>query len=282
MEENKERIVKDDLAEMYYDEIKDFKLLTAEEEKELALLVHEGDEKAREKFIIHNLRWVVKKAAFYRGNGLEMIDLIQEGTLGLMKAVERFDPNMGYRFSTYASYWIDQAIRRAISKTGRTIRLPENICDEVIKLKKTKKSLEQELGRTPNIGELVAALEIDEERVTELMLWSDSIMSLDRPLDEDEETFLRDTIEDESGRTPEEEEHNEMWDQLLYEALKTLSDRECLVLTLRFGLGEEKEMSLEKIGRQLGITRERVRQIQAKALKKLASPQRLGKYKDFF
>ena len=257
----------------YLQDIREIPLLTAEQEVELAQRIEAGDTGALQQFTLSNLRLVVSMAKRYTGRGLSLIDLIQEGNLGLMRAAQKFDWRRGFKFSTYATWWIRQAITRAIADKGRTIRLPVHVGEAISKLNAAQQRLTQELGREPTDEELGLELGVDRLRVTETRLAARLPSSIDQPIGDDEDTSVADFVMDQSDRGPEELTHERLLKQ---EALRTLteslSEREKLVLQMRFGLGNGHVYPLEKIGERMGLTRERVRQIEAQALRKLREP----------
>jgi RNA polymerase primary sigma factor len=257
----------------YLKDINDIPLLTAAQEVDLAQRIERGDQDALQQFVLSNLRLVVNIAKRYVGRGLPLIDLIQEGNIGLMRAVQKFDWRRGFKFSTYATWWIRQAITRAIADKGRTIRLPVHVSEALSKLNAAQQRLTQQLGREPTDDELAEELEVEPERIKETRLAARLPSSIDQPLGDDEETSIADFVMDQSDRGPEELTHERL---LRQEAERTLADilteREKLVLQMRFGLGEGHVYPLEKIGERLGLTRERVRQIEAQALRKLREP----------
>jgi len=262
-----------DAVWQYLKDIHDIPLLTAKQEVELAQRIEADDPEARKQFTLSNLRLVVSIAKRYVGRGLSLIDLIQEGNIGLMRAVEKFDWQRGYKFSTYATWWIRQAITRAIADKGRTIRLPVHVSEALTKLNSAQQRLTQELGREPTDEELARDLGIDAQRVRETRLAARMPSSIDQPLSDEDESSVGDFVMDQSERGPEELTHEELLKQEAERTLSViLSEREKLVLQMRFGLGEGHIYPLEKIGERLGLTRERVRQIEAQALRKLRDP----------
>ncbi len=262
-----------DAVWQYLKDIHDIPLLTAKQEVELAQRIEAGDTGALQQFTLSNLRLVVSIAKRYTGRGLSLIDLIQEGNLGLMRAVQKFDWRRGFKFSTYATWWIRQAITRAIADKGRTIRLPVHVSEALTKLNAAQQHLTQEFGREPTDEEIGRSLGIDAQRVKETRLAARLPSSIDQPIGDDEDTSVGDFVMDQSDRGPEELTHERLLKQ---EALRTLteslSEREKLVLQMRFGLGNGHVYPLEKIGERMGLTRERVRQIEAQALRKLREP----------
>src|SRR5207249_3103260 len=262
-----------DAVWQYLKDIHDIPLLTAQQEIELAKRIEQDDPEALQQFTLSNLRLVVSIAKRYVGRGLSLIDLIQEGNIGLMRAVQKFDWQRGFKFSTYATWWIRQAITRAIADKGRTIRLPVHVSEALTKLNAAQQRLTQELGREPTDEELGQELGLDAQRVRETRLAARMPSSIDQPLSDDDETSVADFVMDQSERGPEELTHEELLKQEAERTLSIiLSEREKLVLQMRFGLGEGHIYPLEKIGERLGLTRERVRQIEAQALRKLRDP----------
>jgi RNA polymerase primary sigma factor len=266
----------------YLKDIHDIPLLTAEQEVELAKRIEQGDQAAMQQFVLSNLRLVVNIAKRYVGRGLPLIDLIQEGNIGLMRAVQKFDWRRGFKFSTYATWWIRQAITRAIADKGRTIRLPVHVSEALSKLNTVQQRLTQELGREPTNEEIARELGISPERVEETRLAARLPSSIDQPIGEDEETSVADLVADKTALGPEELAHERLLKQEAERTLANmLTEREKLVLQMRFGLGNGHVYPLEKIGEKLGLTRERVRQIEASALRKLREPavrERLRQY----
>ena len=276
-----EGISLDDPVRMYLKEIGHVPLLTAEEEVELAQRMEAGDESARHRLEEANLRLVVSIAKRYVGRGMLFLDLIQEGNLGLIKAVEKFDYNKGYKFSTYATWWIRQAITRAIADQARTIRIPVHMVETINKLIRVSRQLLQQLGREPSPEEIAAAMEISVERVREIMKIAQEPVSLETPIGEEEDSHLGDFIEDQDAPAPAEAASFMLLKEQLEEVLDTLTEREERVLRLRFGLDDGRARTLEEVGQNFGVTRERIRQIEAKALRKLRHPSRSRKLKDF-
>jgi RNA polymerase primary sigma factor len=271
-----------DAVWQYLKDIHDIPLLKAEQEIELAQRIEQGDPEALKQFTLSNLRLVVSIAKRYVGRGLSLIDLIQEGNLGLMRAVQKFDHRRGFKFSTYATWWIRQAITRAIADKGRTIRLPVHVSEALTKLNAAQQRLTQELGREPSDEEIGRELGIDAARVRETRLAARMPSSIDQPLSEDDESSVGDFVMDLSERGPEELTHEELLKQEAERTLSViLSEREKLVLQMRFGLGEGHIYPLEKIGERLGLTRERVRQIEAQALRKLRDPRVSGRLRHY-
>lgn len=271
----------DDHVRMYLKEIGRVPLLTAEEEVELAMRIEQGDEEARRRLAEANLRLVVSIAKRYVGRGMLLLDLIQEGNLGLIKAVEKFDYRKGYKFSTYATWWIRQAITRAIADQARTIRIPVHMVETINKLIRVSRQLLQELGREPTPEEIAAEMELPVERVREIMKIAQEPVSLETPIGEEEDSHLGDFIEDQEAPAPAEAASFLMLKEQLEGVLDTLTAREKKVLRLRFGLDDGRSRTLEEVGQVFGVTRERIRQIEAKALRKLRHPSRSKKLKDF-
>ena len=271
----------DDPVRMYLKEIGRVPLLTAEEEIELAKRIEQGDEMAKRKLAEANLRLVVSIAKRYVGRGMLFLDLIQEGNLGLIKAVEKFDYRKGFKFSTYATWWIRQAITRAIADQARTIRIPVHMVETINKLIRVSRQLVQELGRDPTPEEIAKEMDLSEERVREILKIAQEPVSLETPIGEEEDSHLGDFIEDQDAPAPAEAASFMMLREQLEDVLGTLTDREEQVLRLRFGLDDGRSRTLEEVGQVFGVTRERIRQIEAKALRKLRHPSRSKKLKDF-
>ena len=271
----------DDPVRMYLKEIGKVPLLTAEEEIELARRMEEGDEEAKKKLAEANLRLVVSIAKRYVGRGMLFLDLIQEGNLGLIKAVEKFDFHKGFKFSTYATWWIRQAITRAIADQARTIRIPVHMVETINKLIRISRQLVQELGREPTAEELAVAMEMPEDKVREIMKIAQEPVSLETPIGEEEDSHLGDFIPDDDIPAPAEAAAFTLLKEQLMEVLDTLTEREEKVLRLRFGLDDGRARTLEEVGREFKVTRERIRQIEAKALRKLRHPSRSKKLKDY-
>jgi len=262
----------DDSVRLYLREIGKIPLLNAEEELALAQKVVAGDKKAKDKMAEANMRLVVSIAKRYSGRGLDFLDLIQEGNTGLLRAVEKFDPDKGFKFSTYATWWIRQAITRAIADQARTIRIPVHMVETINKLLRTQRRMTQELNREPSIEELAKELEMEPEKVEYVMKIKQDITSLDAGVGrdgDDEDSVLRDFIEDEEGVTPEESAASQLLKEQVQAILSTLSDREQKIIKMRFGLENGKSHTLEEVGQEFAVTRERIRQIEAKALAKL-------------
>ena len=276
-----EGISLDDPVRMYLKEIGHVPLLTAEEEVALARRMEAGDEEARHRLEEANLRLVVSIAKRYVGRGMLFLDLIQEGNLGLLKAVEKFDYSKGYKFSTYATWWIRQAITRAIADQARTIRIPVHMVETINKLVRISRQLLQELGRDPRPEEIAKEMGISVTRVHEIMKIAQEPVSLETPIGEEEDSHLGDFIEDEAAPAPAEAASFMLLREQLEEVLETLTDREKNVLRLRFGLEDGRSRTLEEVGQSFGVTRERIRQIEAKALRKLRHPSRSKVLRDF-
>ena len=271
----------EDPVRMYLKEIGKVPLLSAEEEIELAKRMEEGDEQAKQKLAEANLRLVVSIAKRYVGRGMLFLDLIQEGNLGLIKAVEKFDYRKGYKFSTYATWWIRQAITRAIADQARTIRIPVHMVETINKLIRVSRQLLQELGREPQPEEIAEVMDIPVERVREILKISQEPVSLETPIGEEEDSHLGDFIQDDNVPVPAEAAAFTLLKEQLVEVLGTLTEREQKVLRLRFGLDDGRARTLEEVGKEFNVTRERIRQIEAKALRKLRHPSRSRKLKDF-
>lgn len=271
----------DDPVRMYLKEIGRVPLLTAEEEVELAKGIEKGDEQAKRRLAEANLRLVVSIAKRYVGRGMLFLDLIQEGNLGLLKAVEKFDYRKGYKFSTYATWWIRQAITRAIADQARTIRIPVHMVETINKLIRVSRQLLQEYGREPTIEETAKAMDMSEDRVREIMKVAQEPVSLETPIGEEEDSHLGDFIEDEDVLAPADAVSFHLLKEQLEDVLDTLTPREERVLRLRFGLDDGRSRTLEEVGQVFGVTRERIRQIEAKALRKLRHPSRSKKLKDY-
>ncbi|NMB09035.1 MAG: RNA polymerase sigma factor RpoD [Tissierellia bacterium] len=274
-------IAVDDPVRMYLKEIGKIPLLTAEEEIELAKRMEAGDEVAKRQLAEANLRLVVSIAKRYVGRGMLFLDLIQEGNLGLMKAVEKFDYKKGYKFSTYATWWIRQSITRAIADQARTIRIPVHMVETINKLVRVQRQLVQELGRDPTPDEIAKEMNMEVEKVREIMKIAQEPVSLETPIGEEEDSHLGDFIEDENALAPADAATFIMLREQLIEVLDTLTPREQKVLRLRFGLDDGRARTLEEVGKEFDVTRERIRQIEAKALRKLRHPSRSKKLKDF-
>lgn len=262
--------IADDSVRLYLREIGKIPLLTAEEELALAKKVKSGDKKAKDQMAEANMRLVVSIAKRYVGRGLDLLDLIQEGNTGLLRAVEKFDPDRGFKFSTYATWWIRQAITRAIADQARTIRIPVHMVETINKLLRTQRRLTQELNREPTNEEIAAAMEMDVDKVEHIMKIKQDISSLDASVrDDEEDSVLGDFIEDEDAKTPTESASEQLLKEQVKQILGTLTEREQKILKLRFGLEDGKSHTLEEVGQEFSVTRERIRQIEAKALAKL-------------
>jgi RNA polymerase primary sigma factor len=271
----------DDPVRMYLKEIGKIPLLTADEEIELAQAIEEGDEEAKRKLAEANLRLVVSIAKRYVGRGMLFLDLIQEGNLGLIKAVEKFDYRKGFKFSTYATWWIRQAITRAIADQARTIRIPVHMVETINKLIRVSRQLLQELGREPLPEEIAEEMGLSEDKVREILKIAQEPVSLETPIGEEEDSHLGDFIPDDDAPAPAEAAAFTMLREQLVDVLDTLTPREEKVLRLRFGLDDGRVRTLEEVGREFNVTRERIRQIEAKALRKLRHPSRSKKLKDY-
>ena len=271
----------EDPVRMYLKEIGKVPLLTAEEEIELAQKMEEGDQEAKKRLAEANLRLVVSIAKRYVGRGMLFLDLIQEGNLGLIKAVEKFDYRKGYKFSTYATWWIRQAITRAIADQARTIRIPVHMVETINKLIRVSRQLLQELGREPSPEEIAEEMDMPVERVREILKISQEPVSLETPIGEEEDSHLGDFIQDDNVPVPSDAAAFTLLKEQLVEVLGTLTEREQKVLRLRFGLDDGRARTLEEVGKEFSVTRERIRQIEAKALRKLRHPSRSRKLKDY-
>ena len=271
----------EDPVRMYLKEICKVPLLSAEEEIELAKRMENGDEAAKKRLAEANLRLVVSIAKRYVGRGMLFLDLIQEGNLGLIKAVEKFDYRKGYKFSTYATWWIRQAITRAIADQARTIRIPVHMVETINKLIRVSRQLLQELGREPTPEEIADKMDMSVERVREILKISQEPVSLETPIGEEEDSHLGDFIQDDNVPVPADAAAFTLLKEQLVEVLSTLTDREQKVLRLRFGLDDGRARTLEEVGKEFNVTRERIRQIEAKALRKLRHPSRSRKLKDY-
>ena len=270
-----------DPVRMYLKEIGRVNLLSAEEEVKLALRIEEGDEEAKRSLAEANLRLVVSIAKRYVGRGMLFLDLIQEGNMGLIKAVEKFDHRKGFKFSTYATWWIRQAITRAIADQARTIRIPVHMVETINKLVRVQRQLLQDLGREPTPEEIGEDMDLTPEKVREILKIAQEPVSLETPIGEEDDSHLGDFIEDHEATSPSEHAAYELLKEQLEDVLDTLTDREENVLRLRFGLDDGRTRTLEEVGKVFGVTRERIRQIEAKALRKLRHPSRSKRLKDF-
>ena len=271
----------DDPVRMYLKEIGKIPLLSPEEELEVAARMAEGDEKARQKMTECNLRLVVSIAKRYVGRGMQLLDLIQEGNLGLLKAVEKFDHTKGYKFSTYATWWIRQSITRAIADQARTIRIPVHMVETINRVIRTSHSMVQRLGREPSAAEIAAEMKLETSKVEEILKIAQEPVSLETPIGEEEDSHLGDFIQDEDASQPAEAASYTLLREQLEEVLTTLTPREEQVLRMRFGLIDGKSHTLEEVGKEFDVTRERIRQIESKALRKLRHPSRSKKLRDF-
>ncbi len=276
-----EGISVDDPVRMYLREIGKIPLLTFDEELNLAKRILEGDEEAKQKLAESNLRLVVSIAKKYVGRGMLFLDLIQEGNMGLIKAVEKFDYTKGFKFSTYATWWIRQAITRAIADQARTIRIPVHMVETINKLIRTSRNLLQQMGREPTPEEIAKEMEIPVEKVVEIQKIAQDPVSLETPIGEEEDSHLGDFIQDEDSPAPHDAASYTLLKEQLEEVMNTLTPREAKVLKLRFGLEDGKSRTLEEVGKEFNVTRERIRQIEAKALRKLRHPSRSKKLRDY-
>ena len=272
----------DDPVRMYLKEIGQVKLLSADEEVELAKRVSEGDQEAKNKLTEANLRLVVSIAKKYSGRGLHILDLIQEGNTGLIRAVDKFDWTKGNKFSTYATWWIRQAITRAIADQARTIRVPVHMVEVINKATRCNRQLVQELGREPTVEEIAAKLGMPVEKIIEANRTAADTLSLDTPVGDEEDTSIGSFVEDERTPGPADATSNALLGEALKEILDTLTEREADVLRLRYGMSDGRTHTLEEVGQQFGVTRERIRQIENKAIRKLRHPSRAKKIKDFY
>ena len=259
----------DDSIRMYLKEIGKITLLSADDERDLASRMSEGDESAKDVLVESNLRLVVSIAKKYMNRGLSLLDLIQEGNIGLIKAVDKFDYTKGFKFSTYATWWIRQAITRAIADQARTIRIPVHMVETINKLTRIQRQLVQELGREPDVNELAEKMELSPEKIREIQRISQDPVSIDKPVGEEEDSHLVDFISSDETLSPDEEVARVLLKEELVNVLSVLSEREAKVIKLRFGLDDGRQRTLEEVGRTLGVTRERIRQIEAKAIRKL-------------
>lgn len=271
----------DDSVKMYLKDIGRVPLLSAQEELELAQRMAEGDEAAKKQLINANLRLVVSIAKRYVGRGMQFLDLIQEGNLGLMKAVEKFDYTKGFKFSTYATWWIRQAITRSLADQARTIRIPVHMVETINKLTKVSRNLLQKLGREPTQAEIAEAMGIPESKVVDIQKIALDPVSLETPIGEEDDSHLGDFIEDKSAASQLDIAESKMLKEQVEEILSTLAPREAMVLILRYGLRDNRPRTLEEVGKVFNVTRERIRQIEAKALRRLKHPNKVKKLKDF-
>ncbi len=276
-----EGVAIDDPVKVYLKEIGRVPLLTSDEEIELAIRIEDGDEEAKKRLSEANLRLVVSIAKRYVGRGMQFLDLIQEGNLGLIKAVEKFDYTKGFKFSTYATWWIRQAITRAIADQARTIRIPVHMVETINKVKKVSNQLLHKNGHEPTAEEIADELEMSVEKVREIMRVAQEPVSLETPIGEEKDSHLGDFIPDEDAPVPSEAAFHTLLKEQLGDVLKTLTPREEKVLRLRFGLEDGRPRTLEEVGKEFNVTRERIRQIEAKALRKLRHPSRSKKLRDF-
>ena len=276
-----EGVALDDPVKTYLKEIGRVPLLSAEEEAALARAAQAGDEDARRRLSEANLRLVVSVAKRYAGRGLPFLDLIQEGNLGLMKAAEKFEPDRGFKFSTYATWWIRQSITRAIADQARTIRIPVHLVESITRVKKTAGALLRRTGREPTAEEIAAQLDMEPARVRELIQLAQDPISLETPVGEEEDAHLEDFIQDDEAGVPADEAGRQLLRRELMNVLKSLTPREERVIALRFGLEDGRARTLEELGREFNVTRERVRQIEAKALRKLRHPSRAKRLRDY-
>ena len=276
-----EGVALDDPVKAYLKEIGQVPLLSAEEEQTLARAARAGDADARRRLSEANLRLVVSVAKRYAGRGLPFLDLIQEGNLGLMKAAEKFEPDRGFKFSTYATWWIRQSITRAIADQGRTIRIPVHLVENINRVKKTAGELLRKNGREPTVEEIAVQLDLEPDRVRELLQLAQEPVSLETPVGEEEDAHLEDFIQDEEAGIPVDEAGRQLLRRELMSVLKSLTPREERVITLRFGLDDGRPRTLEELGKEFNVTRERIRQIEAKALRKLRHPSRAKRLRDY-
>lgn len=272
----------DDPVKMYLKDIGQVELLTPEQEVELAKRILTGDERAKKELCERNLKLVVSIAKRYLNRNMQFLDLIQEGNLGLIKAVDKFDYTKGFRFSTYATWWIRQSITRAIADQARTIRVPVHMVETINKLSRVSKQLMQELGRDPNNAEIAERMGISEAKVNEIIRISQDPLSLESPVGEEDESKIGDFLEDESMKSPTENATQDILRLQLLQVIETLTPREQKVIRLRYGLDDNHPRTLEEVGKEFNVTRERIRQIEAKALRKLRQPNRSKKLKDFY
>ena len=271
----------DDSVKMYLKDIGQVPLLTSEEEKDLAERMSKGDEEAKKRLSEANLRLVVSIAKRYVGRGMQFLDLIQEGNLGLMKAVDKFDHTKGFKFSTYATWWIRQSITRAIADQARTIRIPVHMVETINKTGRVVRQLMQTLGREPTPAEIAEEMGVPEEKVIEIQKIAQDPVSLETPIGEEEDSHLGDFIEDNSAASPAEKAESRMLREQLLQVLDTLTPRENEVLLMRYGLRDGRPKTLEEVGKEFNVTRERIRQIEAKALRKLRHPNRTKRLRDY-
>lgn len=281
VETTKTAVQTDDTIRMYLKEIGRVELLTAQEEVELAERIQQGDELARDKMVEANLRLVVSVAKRYVGRGILFLDLIQEGNMGLMRALDKFDPTKGFKFSTYATWWIRQAITRAIADQGRTIRVPVHMVERINKLTQVSRKLSQDLGRDPTPEELAEFMDLSLEQVKQTIEAANETVSLETPVGDESDSVLGDFIEDQETTAPADAAASQMLKEHLDEVLGTLSEREEEVIRLRFGLDDGRKRTLEEVGHIFGVTRERIRQIQSIAIRKLRHGSRSDRLRDY-
>lgn len=280
----KEEIVDEEIltsTKMYLQKIGSYRLLTAEEEIELAKKIQNGDKEAKDLLIVSNLKLVVKIAKRYTNQGLEFHDLIQEGNIGLMKAVEKYNYELGFKFSTYATWWIKQGITRALADYGRTIRIPVHMVETVNKTKTAMRNLTEKLEREPSIKEISDYMGVKPEKVSEYLIYMAGVRSLDTPIGEKDDSALVDFIIDEKSMSVEARTEKQILTESIQKLLEDLTERERAIIILRFGLEGEREHTLEEVGNKFGVTRERIRQVEKKALSKLSHPKRVRKLVDF-
>lgn len=270
-----------DAVKLYLKEIGRYPLLTADKEVILAKQIEAGDINSKKMLAQHNLRLVVSIAKKYMKRGLDFLDLIEEGNIGLMRAIEKFDYTKGFKFSTYATWWIRQAITRAIADQARLIRIPVHMNETIGKLKRVNKQLTQELGREPSNAEIAEVMDLSEEKVTEILRIAQDPVSMDSKIGDEEDSSLSDFISDDSGNTPTETTRSNLLSESIEDVLSSLTEKEALVIKLRYGLEDGETKTLEDVGKMFGVTRERIRQIEAKALRKLRHPSRSQKLRDF-
>lgn len=266
---------------IYLNEINQIPLLSAEDEKELAIKAAQGDSAAKEKLINSNLKLVVSIAKKFQGNGISFLDLIQEGNMGLIAAIDKFDTSLGYRFSTYAYYWIKTTISRAVNQQNRSIRIPVYMVEKLSKYKKTEQELSQKYNREPTENEIAEKMDISVKEIRELKEYLSDAVSLDAPIGEDKEDSFGSFVEDSSNGNPADNYEKEDMSKILLKVLDTLPEREAGILKMRFGIGYSSPLTLEEVGKRYSLTRERVRQIESSALKKMRNPIRANKLRDY-